>query len=178
MIFFGSWKLFSCLHFPLEVQLCTPPSETSSEHSLTLVSSELPAVSTFHLKTFILPSQASLPSILAADSQLCGLRIRLSKEQPWSKVYPVGTSTQEWTKPQLLAEVHMYYKSSLISGGLFKITIFMFSLILARVKWYTVGTASKQWSPQLPTHGGTRYVYLCEDNAQDHPNIYNNHPLH
>ena len=58
------------------------------------------------LKVLTLQPQGHLPSIVAADDLVGGVRFRIAGEScPWSKIYPLGNSVQQWSKPHLLAEV-------------------------------------------------------------------------
>lgn len=54
-----------------------------------------------------LKAGGSLPSLLAADSQVAGVMARQPGAASWSKVYPLSATAHEWNKPQLLAEVGM-----------------------------------------------------------------------
>ena len=62
------------------------------------------------LKVLTLQPQGCLPSIVAAEDLLGGVRFRIAGGScPWSKIYPLGNSIQQWTKPHLLAEVIIAY---------------------------------------------------------------------
>ena len=121
--FFGSWKFFSFLHFPLELQLTlatqsqqedTPHSQeelTTQRHNSTSTAATPPQ----QLKVLTLHPQESLPSIVAADSLVGGVRFRMATGTSggmegsgrWSKIYPLGSSVHQWSKPHLLAEVKL-----------------------------------------------------------------------
>jgi len=50
---------------------------------------------------------SSVPSIVAADTELAGVQVRIpGGKSGWSNVYPLTSTTAHgWNKPQLLAEV-------------------------------------------------------------------------
>jgi hypothetical protein len=125
--FLGSWKFFSFLHYPLELQLTLaaqsqeekPHSEleltSTSRRSSTSTAAATPTT-TQQLKVLTLQPQESLPSIVAADSLVGGVRFRTAPgisagggqgggSGEWSKIYPLGSSVHQWSKPHLLAEV-------------------------------------------------------------------------
>ena len=109
MTFFGGWKFFSTLPFPVEVQL-TPlhfsDSDTDYKHTDGLVNSPSPpSKSIWPILT--LPANDSLPSILGSEDELGGVKIRAAGAKDWSKVYPLSNRVQEWNRPQLLAEVRV-----------------------------------------------------------------------
>ena len=130
--FLGSWKFFSFLHFPLEVQLTLaaqsqeedPPSD--ADHTSTGRRSSTSAAATpttiQQLKVLTLQPQESLPSIVAADSFVGGVRFRTATggtgadggqgggSGGWSKIYPLGRSVHQWSKPHLLAEVCSFWQ--------------------------------------------------------------------
>ncbi len=99
---YGGWQFSSLLPFPLEVQVvgCDLPSPHHQPPSL---------------PTLTLPPSPSsgegahVPSVLAADSHIGGVRVRKIEEEGegvWSRVYPMTSTTHEWSKPQLLAELN------------------------------------------------------------------------
>lgn len=123
MTFLGSWKFFSFLHFPLELQLTLatqsqeeediPHSQqelTTKRRSSTSTAAPTPPQ---QLKVLTLHPQESLPSIVAVDSLVGGVRFRMATGTSggmggsgrWSKIYPLGSSVHQWSKPHLLAEV-------------------------------------------------------------------------
>lgn len=128
VIFLGSWKFFSFLHFPLELQLtlAAQSQEEEDPHSvLELTATSRPSsastaaatpTTTQQLKVLTLQPQENLPSIVAADSLVGGVRFRTAPgfsaggghgggSGGWSKIYPLGSSVHQWSKPHLLAEV-------------------------------------------------------------------------
>lgn len=119
--FLGSWKFFSFLHFPLELQLTlatqSQEEDPHSEQELATKcrsSTSTTATPTQQLKVLTLQPQESLPSIVAADSLVGGVRFRTATSSGgqggsgrWSKIYPLGSSVHQWSKPHLLAEVHV-----------------------------------------------------------------------
>lgn len=97
--FLGSWKFFSFIHYPLELQLTMASDSPDSPLTHTQESAS-------KLKVLTLQPEGSLPSIVAADSLLGGVKFRIAGgDCPWSKIYPLGNSVQQWSKPHLLAEV-------------------------------------------------------------------------
>ena len=118
--FLGSWKFFSFLHFPLELQLTLATQsqeDDNSPHSEQEVTttqrrSSTSTPTTQQLKVLTLHPQESLPSVVAADSLVGGVRFRTATGTSgqggsgrWSKIYPLGSSVHQWSKPHLLAEV-------------------------------------------------------------------------
>ena len=119
--FLGSWKFFSFLHFPLELQLTLATQtqeeeDTLSEQGLATKrrsSTSTAAAPTQQLKVLTMHPQESLPSVVAADSLVGGVRFRMVSgtgggqggSGRWSKIYPLGSSVHQWSKPHLLAEV-------------------------------------------------------------------------
>lgn len=120
--FLGSWKFFSFLHFSLELQLTlatkSQEEDPHSEQELATKrrsSTSTAATPTQQLKVLTLHPQESLPSIVAADSLVGGVRFRTATGSGgqggcgrWSKIYPLGSSVHQWSKPHLLAEVHVH----------------------------------------------------------------------
>ena len=105
--FLGSWKFFSHIHYPLELQLTLAskshdsPSSKTHDHKRRSSFAAAP-----QLRVLTLQPRDSLPSIVAADSLLGGVRFRLAGGSgEWSKIYPLGNSVHQWSKPHLLAEV-------------------------------------------------------------------------
>ena len=129
--FLGSWKFFSFLHFPLEVQLTLAAqfqeedSPSDADHTPTKRQSSTSAAATpttiQQLKVLTLEPHESLPSIVAADSFVGGVRFRMAAggtgagggqgrgSGGWSKIYPLSSSVNQWSKPHLLAEVNSFW---------------------------------------------------------------------
>ena len=95
MTFFGSWKLFSTLPFPIQVKLC--PSHPDSEYKQ----------GALQHKVLTLDSDSSLPSMVGTQAEVDGVMFRTKDGGSWSKVYPM-TCGQNCNRPQLLVEVHVY----------------------------------------------------------------------
>lgn len=97
----GGWQFSSLLPFPLEVQVvgCDVHNPPPQYRPPSLPKITLP------------PSGGDVhtPSLLAADSHVAGVKMRMVEEGGegvWSNVYPLTSTTHGgWNKPQLLAEV-------------------------------------------------------------------------
>ena len=106
MTFFGSWKFFSILTFPVEIHL-TPLHFSDSESDYKITNEQVKLSSQSSKSIYLtLPANGTLPSILGSEEELGGVRIRAAGAKDWSKVYPLSNSL-EWNRPQLLAEVRV-----------------------------------------------------------------------
>ena len=105
--FLGSWKFFSFLHYPLELQLTLVSNSPSNPRSKTHNTKRRKSFAAApQLRVLTLQPGESLPSVVAAESLLEGVRFRVAGGNcGWSSVYPLGNSVHKWTKPHLLAEV-------------------------------------------------------------------------
>ena len=93
----GSWKFFSTLPFPLHLSLVTTrDTETTNNEE----------DNNFSLETFLLTPKSSLPSLVVPGGCLSGVRVKSPHSAMWSDVYPIHSATDDWSKPQLLTEVH------------------------------------------------------------------------
>lgn len=106
--FLGSWKFFSFVHYPLELQLTLSSQSSDSPHyNVQDQKCRRSFAAAPQLKVLTLQPQDSLPSVVAADSLLGGVKFRMAEAgSEWSKVYPLGNSVHQWSKPHLLAEVN------------------------------------------------------------------------
>ena len=95
----GSWKFFSTLPFPLHLSLVTTRDTETTDNE-----EDDDSI----LETFVLPPKLSLPSLVVPAGCLSGVRVKSPHSVMWSDVYPIHSATDEWSKPQLLTEVHMY----------------------------------------------------------------------
>lgn len=95
----GNWTFASSLPFPLHLSLASTPDQDSASDRDTPYELQ---------ETLLLPPKSSLPSIVVPESQLSGVRIRSAQSSSWSEVYPIHSTTDDWSKPQLLTEVSDY----------------------------------------------------------------------
>jgi hypothetical protein len=89
----GNWTFSSALPFPLHLSLISTLDQGDRETPFE------------PRETLLLPPKLSLPSVVVPESQLSGVRVRSPQSNDWSEVYPIHSTTDEWSKPQLLTEI-------------------------------------------------------------------------
>ena len=92
----GNWTFSSALPFPLHLSLISTLDQDTTDDRETPFEPR---------ETLLLPPRLSLPSVVVPESQLSGVRVRSPQSNGWSEVYPIHSTTDEWSKPQLLTEV-------------------------------------------------------------------------
>ena len=90
----------SFLPFPLYLAPVSP-----LDHDTATATSDTESGAFEPREMLLLPPKSSLPSLVVPETQLCGVRVRSPQSSVWSEVYPIHSTDDDWSKPQLLTEV-------------------------------------------------------------------------
>lgn len=105
--FRGSWMFTSYLPYPVEVGLVTSVQLDQEEEDEEL--EEIKGWGSGYVlddnQSAVIPSCASLPSMLAAEDKFAGIKFRSLSVAKWSRSFPLSSRSQVWNKPYLLVDM-------------------------------------------------------------------------